>query len=217
MDWQKFAVLFQWVNFRFLMQGFALTIEMSLWTIAASFVIGIVLGTMRYSGHGLIGRLAGLYIEIVRNLPALFFIVLARVKIHLSPVTGVIIGMVIFNCAIMGEIVRGGLVSVERGQWEAARSQGFNVLQIFWYIVLPQALRRMIPPIVSQFITIVKDTSFTQLVGIEELTGRGAIIFGKYANAMQTFFVIACIYFIVNYLLSILSRRLERRLAAHSY
>ncbi len=214
---EKFLVLFEWVNFRFLMLGFVLTIEMAIFSILLSFVFGTLLGVMRFNGGRFLKMLSGLYIELVRNLPSLFFIVWARVKSGLPPVPSVILGMVIFNSAVMAEIVRGGLLSVENGQWEAAKAQGLGVVQTMWHIVLPQALRRMIPPTVSQFITIVKDTSFTQLVGIEELTGRGAIIFGKYANPMQTFFVIACIYFIVDYLLSRVARRLEQRLAARSY
>jgi len=210
-------VLFEWVNFRFLMLGFVLTLEMALFTILISFVFGTLLGVMRFSGGRWPKLIASLYIELVRNLPSLFFIVWARVKSHLPPVPSVILGMVVFNSAVVAEIVRGGLVSVDTGQWEAARAQGFGFFSTMWHIVLPQALRRMIPPVVSQFITIVKDTSFTQLVGIEELTGRGAILFGKYANALQTFFVIACIYFVVDYALALFARRLERRLATRSF
>lgn len=113
---------------------------------------------------------------------------------------------------MISEIVRSGLLSIEKGQVEAARSSGLTYVQALWHIILPQALRRMVPPLVSQFISLLKDTSLAVVISLPELMHNAQIISGQNVNYMiPTFIVVACMYFIVNYSLSILSRRLELR------
>jgi putative glutamine transport system permease protein len=126
-------------------------------------------------------------------------------------------GMSAFVCSVTAEIVRGGLNSVDKGQWEAALSQGFSKAQALRHIILPQALRRMIPPLTSQCVTVVKDTSYAWALGLEEMTGAAVIFFTKYQNPLETFFAVAWVYFTVNILISQYARRLERRLAVRSY
>jgi putative glutamine transport system permease protein len=223
---EGFEPLLSWEAVRFIGKGFSLTLRMAAAVTLASLILGVFLGVARHSGHWFWSRLAGLYIETVRNLPMLLVMLFVRLragKVFVSlgfaaPVFwATVAGMTAFVCSVTAEVVRGGLNSVDRGQWDAAFAQGFSKGQALRHIVLPQALRCMIPPLTSQSVTVVKDTSYAWVLGLEEMTGAAVILFTKYQNPLQTFLAVGCVYFTVNYLISHFARRLERRLAARSY
>jgi putative glutamine transport system permease protein len=223
---EGFAPLFTWEAASFIGRGFWLTLRMAAAVIVLSLIFGVILGVARHSGHWLWGRLAALYIETVRNLPMLLVMVFVRLRTgklfasfgFRAPVFwATVAGMTAFVSSVTAEIVRGGLNSVDRGQWEAALSQGFTRLQCLRYIVLPQALRRMIPPLTSQGVTVVKDTSYAWALGLEEMTGAAVIFFTRYQNPIQTFLAVACVYLITNLLISALARRLEKKLSVRTY
>lgn len=197
--------LLQPQNLWFLVQGLGVTLAIAAGSLGLSFVFGTVLGVMRHSDSKPLSKAAGLYVEVVRNIPNLLFILAVRFLTPLPPLVAAITAFTIFTTAAVAEIVRGGLNSIPKGQWEAARSQGFSAFGTLIHVVLPQALRAMVPPLVSQAVTVIKDTSFVWVVGIEELTGKGMILMGMYATLPQVFTLFAAlagVYFAVNYGLS---------------
>lgn len=202
-------------NMLFILEGLKMTLYISLISIALSAVFGTVLGVMRSFGKGIIKAVAAAYIEIVRNIPNLLWIYVVFVVFRLKSVDAGVVSFTIFTSAAIGEIVRGGLNSVGKGQWEAASSQGLNALQVLIHIILPQALRNMVPAFVSQFVTVIKDTSFLwSVVAIQEMTGKVTILMGRHYQVDQVFIlygILALIYFVINFAISHFSRMLQKR------
>ena len=189
----------------FLFKGLLTTLYISLFTIIFSTILGTIIGIARYSEHFILSKIAAIYIEIVRNTPLLLLILGFRFLTKLKPIDSVIVAMTVFTCSIMAEIIRAGLNSIARGQWEAAESQGFTYVGTLIHIILPQSFKNIYPPLISQFVTVIKDTSFASFVGIEELSGKGVIIRGQFGTTPQVFLVfgiVALTYFVINYLLS---------------
>jgi len=197
-------------------QGLMLTLEIAGMSIVLSSLFGTIIGAMRYSGFPVISHLATTYIEVVRNLPQLLLILVSYFVLGLPAMWAATIGLTIYTSAIIAEVIRGGLNSVPVGQWEAARSQGFSFLQSMRYIVLPPAVVKMIPPIVSQFVTVIKDSSFAMAIGAYELMFKGTILAAKYWRPSQIitiYIVISLVYFAVNFVISTVARRLQKKLS----
>lgn len=201
----------------FLLQGFWLTLEVAFISIVLSFIIGTLIGIVRYWRIPVLSWLMAVLVETIRNLPLLLIIfftyfALPEVGIKMSKMSAAIVALVIFESAMLAEIVRSGLASIDRGQIEAARSSGLSAAQTMRYIILPQGLRRMVPPIVSQFISLLKDTSLAVVIALPELMNHVQIINGRNVNyVIPSYIMAALMYFVVNYALSILSRKLESK------
>ena len=197
-------------------QGLLLTLQIAGFSIALSFVIGTVLGAMRYTGLPFISHFAATYIEVVRNLPQLLLILVSYFVLGLPAMWAATIGLTIYTSAIIAEVIRGGLNSVPTGQWEAARSQGFSFMQSMRHVVLPPSVVKMIPPIVSQFVTVIKDSSFAMAIGAYELMFKGTILAAKYWRPEQIitiYLIISFVYFAINFAISLFARNLQVRLS----
>ncbi|MDO5044863.1 MAG: amino acid ABC transporter permease [Coriobacteriia bacterium] len=207
--------LFTWINFKFLLEGLLLTIVISLVSILLSLVIGTVLALMRRSHNSLLAALATIYIEVFKNTPLLLWIMFIFFIVQLPPIPSAIAAFTVFTSASMGEIIRGGLSGVHRGQYEAMRSQGFSRFQGYTYIIMPQALKNMVPALLSQAITTIKDTSFLwSAIAIQELMGRGMILMNNYNSTLQIFTIFALVglfYFIICFALSLGVRRYQKK------
>ena len=154
--------------------------------------------------------------ELFKNTPLLLWIMFTFFVAQLPPLPAAVLAFTLFTAASVAEIVRGGLASVPAGQYEAAHSQGFSAPQMYLYIILPQALRNMVPALLSQFVTTIKDTSYLWgAMALQELMGRGMILMNSYNSTVQIFAIfalMALIYFIVCFTLSQIVRAYQRHL-----
>ncbi|MDR3051673.1 MAG: amino acid ABC transporter permease [Oscillospiraceae bacterium] len=196
----------------FLGQGLLGTLYIASVSILLSLVFGTVLGLLRYRRPPVFGALAAGYIEVVRNIPLTLFIIAMRFMTKLPPLESGIAAMTVFTSAVVAEIVRGGLNSVQKGQWEAAYSQGFSTLQAMWHVVIPQAIRRIRSPLISQFVTAIKDTSFCAAVGTYELSFTSKIVASHRTivtaqDIIVIYLLVALVYYIINALFAGLARR----------
>lgn len=204
--------------------GLMLTLFAAVVSIALSFPLGVLLALGRQSSLPVVKYFSILYIEIVRGLPLIGILFLGQVMLQfflppgapkLDRLVRAIAALTLFSAAYLAENVRGGLQSVPRGQIEAARSLGLNKPLVILLIVLPQALRAVIPAIVGQFIGLFKDTSLLSLFGILELVGISRSVLanpaysGRYA---EVYVFIGVIYWVFCYSMSLASRKLEQTL-----
>lgn len=205
-------------NLMFILEGFYMTLKVALISIILSFIVGCVVGTVRYTKMPVVSPILGVAVELLRNLPLLLIIFFARfalpdIGIKLGPMNATIVALTLFEGAMIAEIVRSGLNSIDKGQIEAARSSGLGYVQTLWHIVIPQGLRRMVPPLVSQFISLLKDTSLAIVISLPELMHHAKIVIGQsYSYTLPILFVVAVLYFAVNYALSLATRRFEARM-----
>jgi glutamate transport system permease protein len=211
--WEPFFLVSTWT---FLGEGLAVTLLVGGAALVASLAISVPLGMARFTLRGPLGWLVSAWIELVRATPILAILVivflgLPRLGVRLEALQAATVGLVIYNSAVLAEIVRAGIASIPKGEVEAARSLGLGYPATMRIVVLPQAVARMTPAIVSQLITLIKDTSLAFILGAQELVGYARSFFNFYGNSMETYVVIGVIFFLILYPLSRLSRRLEAR------
>jgi len=210
--------LFNASTLSFMAWGLGTTLLLALISIAISFVLGVLLALGRLSKNALVRIPCTLYVEGMRALPVLLVIFFAYfalpklIGIKLSPFTAGVIAMSTFTASLVAEIVRAGILAVPKGLKEAALSQGLSAAQTLRLVVLPIAIRAMMPALVGQFVTLLKDTSLTAVIGILELVRRGQIVFAQPPfQPIPVFALIAVIYFVVNAGLASVGRRLETK------
>ncbi|MBZ2019981.1 amino acid ABC transporter permease [Streptococcus sanguinis] len=204
-------------NLLFILKGLWLTLQISFISIVLSTIFGTILAVMRNGKNKLLKLIASIYIEFVRNVPNLLWIFTIFLVFQIKSTPAGIISFTVFTSAALAEIIRGGLNAIDPGQTEAGLSQGFTQFQIMRYIILPQAIRKMLPAIISQFVTVIKDTSLLySVIALQELFGSAQILMGRYFEAEQVFalyLLVAAIYFLINFAISSFSRKLSQRWA----
>jgi polar amino acid transport system permease protein len=214
-------------NFEFLfVQGFlgfggfaGGTLRLAIPAIALGFLLGIVIGLGRLAKTRAIRLVATMYVEFFRGVPLVmvifwfWFIIPNLMRISLPEYGIALTAFVVFEAAYLAEIVRAGIQSVSRGQVEAANATGLSDRQTMRHIVLPQALRNMIPALVTQFIVLLKDTSLASIIGYIDLTKAAQIVNNREIRPFELYLFIAVIYWSVSYAMSRYAQRLERRLS----
>jgi polar amino acid transport system permease protein len=180
-------------------------------------LIGLVTGLCRLSANPTLRHLSTVYVELVRGTPLLvqifiFYFFIGTV-LNLSREFAGVAALALFTGAYVGEIVRAGVQSIVRGQDEAARSLGLSAAQSMRHVILPQAFKRVLPPLAGQFISLVKDTSLVSVIAITELTKSGREAITTSFSTFEIWFCVAALYLVINLPLSQIANRLERRLA----
>lgn len=214
LDWTIIAE-----NWPLLLSGFVNTLKLALLAIGLSFWLGVVAGALRLSRNPLLYYPAVLYIEVIRGVPLImiifwfYFVSPIIAGRPLDNFTSALIAFVVFEGAYLAEIIRAGIQSVPVGQIDAASSTGLSHVQAMRHIILPQAVRNMIPALVTRFIILFMDTSLAYIIGFRELTRVAKIIAEREFRAFEVFTFIAIVYFICTYTMSLASRRLEARVA----
>jgi His/Glu/Gln/Arg/opine family amino acid ABC transporter permease subunit len=224
-------------NARFILEGFLINLEIALVSIILALILGLMLALLRLSHAKPVSVAAGVWVDVFRNLPLIFLILYfalgipgswkdawesampgwAPAAFQSGLVLGALLALVLYNSAVLAEIMRAGILSLPRGQGEAAASLGMTYTQSLRYVILPQGLRRMVPATVSQLITLNKDTTLVSIIAITEVMRRGRIVASSNFFAivetpiLHVFIFIGILFVVVNYLLSRLSRRLELR------
>jgi aspartate/glutamate/glutamine transport system permease protein len=240
------ATIFEWVgsgnNLRFILEGFLINLQIAVVAIVLALIAGLALALLRLSRNRIVSTVTGAWVDVFRNLPLLLLILFLFLWIPESArnswesampgwapeawQSGLMLaglsGLVLYNSAVLAEIMRAGILSLPRGQNEAAQALGLNYRQAMRHVVLPQGLRRMVPATVSQLITLNKDTTLVSIIAITEVMRRARTVTATSGNPftgggsveapiLEVFIFVGVLFIIVNYALSRLSRRLEVR------
>ncbi|MDA1237914.1 MAG: amino acid ABC transporter permease [Proteobacteria bacterium] len=214
-----------WNNIRFLLSGFSATIKLSVLAALLSILIGLVVALPGMSLSRWVRLPSRIYVEFIRAiplLPMLFWVfyglpVILKslgLNIPIDPFWGAAIALAISDSAFTAEIYRGGIQSIEKGQTEAARTVGLNYLQTMRYVILPQALRRILPPLANQFIYIVKMSAFASVIGMQELTRRANEVVVSEYRPLEVYSLLILEYLVLVLNISSGVRWVERKMGS---
>ena len=200
--------------------GVWITIELSLITVACSSILGSLMAILRRSRLGVVRFITSAYVEIVRGTPLLlqlyfFYFMLPQFLpfLNLSEFACVVIALVFNSIAYVAEIVRAGIDAVDRGQMEAARSLGLNSRQAMVRVILPQAVKNILPALCNEFVSVIKETSLASTFYIGELMYTRTLLMSTKFYAWQPLIIIAAIYFVVTFVLSKGIQYMEKRMS----
>ncbi|KOU99033.1 amino acid ABC transporter permease [Streptomyces sp. MMS21 TC-5] len=205
----------------FLLPGLGETLKAGLIAMVIALPLGALLGIARLSDHAWVRVPVGAVVEFFRAIPVLIlmifssalYVMLGTVSSDLRPLYAVVTGLVLYNASVIAEIVRAGILSLPRGQTDAAKAIGMRKGQTMLYVLIPQAVTAMLPALVSQLVVILKDTALGGAVlGFADLMSMNRQISANYSNTIATMVVIAVIYIAVNFALTTLASFLEKRL-----
>lgn len=205
-------------NAGFLLRGLAVTAELALVAIVGGTAIGLVVGVVRFLKLPVLGAAAAVYVEIVRGTPLLvmlfvtYFAFPALLHYRTTPFAAAAVGFVLFIGAYLAEDVRAGLRSVEGGQVDAALALGLTRAQALRFVVVPQALRRMLPALFNQYVRLTKFTSVASVIGVTEFTGAALLVNAREFQPVAILTTVAATYLVLCYGLSLAGRSLYRRL-----
>lgn len=205
---------FQWGEISI---GLVKTIELSLLAFLLAIAVGLLVAVLRLSGLVIGSAIAVVFLEIVRNTPLLvllylFYYVLGPI-FDLDRFTASVLCLAVYHSALISEIFRAAITAVPRGQWEGAASIGMTTMQSYRYVVLPQSIRFMLPPMTGEMVNMIKSSAIVSVIAVAELTTIGRNIISDTYMSFEIWFTIAAVYLVVTVLLSIGASQVERHYA----
>lgn len=200
------------------LKGLQVTVLVSGLGIAAGTVFGFLLGIVRTRGNRIFGRIIGAWVDIIRGTPFLVqlfivFFILPEAGIQLDAFPAAVIAMTNLAACFICEIVSGGILAVPNGQLEAATASGLSGFQQLRHIILPQAMRVILPPLVGMYVLLIKDSSVVSAIGVVDVTRAGWLTVQRIPEGVMVFGLVGLLYFIVCYPLIWLSGRFEKRMS----
>jgi polar amino acid transport system permease protein/polar amino acid transport system substrate-binding protein len=217
-----FSFLLEKYYISLLLQGLLTTIILAIVAVFLGTMIAVLIALLRMTPNKVIRFAFGAYVEILRGTPVviqlIIFYSLFRVPVLLigdfdiSPFIPGMFTLFINSSAYMAEVIRAGINSIDKGQWEASRSLGMTYSMTFWKIIFPQAIKNILPALGNEFVTLIKETSVLMYSGVAELTYQATMIKSQTYGFMESYLVAAACYFMLTYPTSKLMQRLERRL-----
>ncbi len=210
---------FLWAYRWLILTGLGVTIAYTIGTIILGLIVGLVTGLLRLSRNPMITAPLIAYVEIFRCTPLLvqivwFYYALPVVLgVDIPAHVAAVLVLSLYTGAFYAEIIRGGVNSIERGQWDAARAIGMRRRQVMRHVILPQAVKRMIPPFMNQSIIQLKNTSLVSTIAVADLLYQGTIITAATYRPLEVYTMVAVIYFLVLFPLTLAAQQVERHLA----
>lgn len=221
-------------RWRYLWNGLGVTLEITLFAVLMGIVIGVIVAAVRSTweqneeslrgfGRAVLGFFNGLcktYLTVIRGTPVVIQLMIMYYVIFASSRNGVLIAILSFGInsgAYVAEIIRGGIMSIDRGQLEAGRSLGLNYVQTMWHIIVPQAMKNVLPALANEFIVLLKETSVAGYVAVKDLTFGGDSIRGVTYSAFMPLLAVAAIYLVMVIFFTWLVGKLERRLRSSDH
>lgn len=213
----RFGII--WDNWQLLVTGIWITLGVTVASLACGLIVGTLIGILRISRNRVLSTIAVLYVAVLRNTPVLiqliwvYYCLPLLLGFDLEATTSCIVALSLHASAYIGEIVRGGIQGVDRGQVEAARTVGLSQFQTMRKVVLPQALRRMIPPLVNEGISLLKYSSLVSVLGVADLTYKAQVLATTTFRPLEIFTFLGLEYLLICSAASYGAHMLERRLA----
>ncbi len=204
--------------FPFFMKGLWMTSKVAFISLVTCTVLGMILGILRSGRSTVLKRMIGVYVSFVRGTPFvvqvfIIFFILPEWGIQLEAFAAALLAMAIMGSAFICEIVASGVNSIPKGQWEAAESSGLTYFQQLRFVIMPQAMRIILPPLVGQYVLLIKDTSVVSVIGVMDLTRVGWVTVVRIPEGLMVFTLVGLLYFAISYPLILLSNYLEKRMA----
>ena len=199
-------------------KGLGVTLEITVLALVLGIVIGTVVAVLRIVHVRFLSRVAKWYVDIIRGTPAVVQLVIIYfanlVGVNMSKVVVASVAFAINSGAYVSELIRGGILAVDKGQMEASRSLGLSWFQSMRFVVMPQAMKNILPALVNECIQVLKETSIAGYIALDDLTRTGNIIRSRTFDAYTPFILVAIIYFYATTILSLFAERLEKRMRA---